>query len=419
MPVCGCCHADLLGTAPPMKCSRCSQVHYCNESCQREDWPKHKPTCAASVDFTTAMALYRGRGIVKDDTESLRLLVRAAKSSNADAQAELGRRYAKGEGGVCANDVLSSHWYRKAAEAGHIMAQFNLAVRYDKGHGVEKDVAVAAHWYRKAADAGYLSAQFNLGICYADGLGVEKDAIAAVHWYRKAAEAGHVKAQASLGLCYVEGRGIAKDLVTAIYLFNKAAIAGDARAQNCLAVCYYTGRGGKQDIVRAIHWFRKAAEAGDTNAQFYLGECYELGFGFEQDITQAVHWYGLAAIAGFTGAQARLAVIRATQQDKADDVSVALSELTAALSPLACVAAGCTEPGLLACSRCRAVLYCSQACQRTHRKAHKVYCNTLAVPAESGASTPSAVEEGGLAAMALALSGDTVPAVSGGSASSH
>jgi len=56
--------------------------------------------------------------------------------------------------------------------------------------GVAKDAEQAVSWYRRAAEAGHAAAQFNLGLCYAKGEGVAKDAEQAVSWYRRAAEAG-------------------------------------------------------------------------------------------------------------------------------------------------------------------------------------------------------------------------------------
>jgi uncharacterized protein len=191
-----------------MKCSRCSSVHYCSEACQRVDWPGHKVACAAAVDYETAMALFDGRDCAKDDAESLRLLVGAAKSGNADAQCELGRRYDAGVGGVDVNDVLAAHWNRKAAEAGHAGAQFGIGACHAFGRGVEMDEFAAVHWYRKVAEAGHVGAQHYLGMSYKYGSGVEKDAAAAVHWHRKAAEAGHAAAQLILGYCFDNGEGI-------------------------------------------------------------------------------------------------------------------------------------------------------------------------------------------------------------------
>jgi len=46
-------------------------------------------------------------------------------------------------------------------------AQCNLGLRYDNGQGVKQDYTEAARWYRKAAEQGYALAQFNLGnMCY-------------------------------------------------------------------------------------------------------------------------------------------------------------------------------------------------------------------------------------------------------------
>ncbi len=84
--------------------------------------------------------------------------------------------------------------FRKAAEQGDAGAQFNLALCYYLGLGVDKDPKAAAAWCRKAAEQGYAVAQFNLGLHYDHGQGVEKDPKAAAAWYRKAAEQGNAKA---------------------------------------------------------------------------------------------------------------------------------------------------------------------------------------------------------------------------------
>ena len=89
-------------------------------------------------------------------------------------------------------------YFRKAAEYGHALAQYNLGNCYDKGKGVEKDYAEAVKWYRKAAEQGIALAQYNLGVCYDNGDGVAKDYAEAVKWYRKAAEQGYEPAKKAL-----------------------------------------------------------------------------------------------------------------------------------------------------------------------------------------------------------------------------
>ncbi|WP_163366756.1 tetratricopeptide repeat protein, partial [Klebsiella aerogenes] len=63
-------------------------------------------------------------------------------------------------------------WYTKAAEQGHADAQYNLAVSYDEGEGVERDGSKAVFWYTKAANQGNRDAQNNLGVMYDEGDGV-------------------------------------------------------------------------------------------------------------------------------------------------------------------------------------------------------------------------------------------------------
>ena len=76
---------------------------------------------------------------------------------------------------------------RRDAEQGDAEAQYNLGCRYANGNGVAKDYVEAVKWYRKAAEQGNADAQYNLGTCYDYGTGVAKDEVEAVKWYRKAA----------------------------------------------------------------------------------------------------------------------------------------------------------------------------------------------------------------------------------------
>jgi len=46
------------------------------------------------------------------------------------------------------------------------LRSYNLGNRYSKGDGVAKDAEQAVSWFRRAAEAGHADAQFNLGLRY-------------------------------------------------------------------------------------------------------------------------------------------------------------------------------------------------------------------------------------------------------------
>ncbi|WP_295388321.1 tetratricopeptide repeat protein, partial [Thiolapillus sp.] len=70
-----------------------------------------------------------------------------------------------------------------------------LGVMYAEGQGVRQDLKEAVKWYRRAAEQGYALAQYNLGVIYNNGQGVQQDKKEAVKWFRKAAEQGYASAQ--------------------------------------------------------------------------------------------------------------------------------------------------------------------------------------------------------------------------------
>jgi len=85
------------------------------------------------------------------------------------------------------------------AGLGDAQAQFNLGVRF-AGEGAAQDYAQAAHWYRKAADQSHPLAQFNLAIMYAAGQGVPRDEAQSRLWMQKAADRGDAGAQYNIGM---------------------------------------------------------------------------------------------------------------------------------------------------------------------------------------------------------------------------
>ena len=72
------------------------------------------------------------------------------------------------------------------AEQGHAIAQFNLALLYHSGLGVDLDEARAVSWYKKSAKNGYYKAQEYLAVGYREGwFGLPKDSKQASYWEKQ------------------------------------------------------------------------------------------------------------------------------------------------------------------------------------------------------------------------------------------
>jgi len=99
---------------------------------------------------------YFGWEAPNDYSEAIKWLLKAAAHdrtkagwSVADAGYLLGESYRYGRG-VRQNPAQAIYWYRKAAEEGHVRAQFQLGWAYLHGQEVPKDYAEAVNWWRKA-----------------------------------------------------------------------------------------------------------------------------------------------------------------------------------------------------------------------------------------------------------------------------
>jgi len=84
-------------------------------------------------------------------------------------------------------------WLRKAAEKGHVAANYLVGTMAEGGSpacGVRKNLKLAFASFARAANHGHVGAQRAFGRCLERGLGVGADPAAAHGWYRKAAAGG-------------------------------------------------------------------------------------------------------------------------------------------------------------------------------------------------------------------------------------
>lgn len=138
--------------------------------------------------------------------------------------------------------------FRRAAEEGLHLAQYNLGVMYYTGQGVEQSYERAFHWLSQAADQGHLNSMFNLATMYYNGQGVNSALMQiwplslisrrqnlqdAANWYQEAAEYEHAGAQYNLATMYEAGEGVEQDLILA-YVW--ARLARDNEANGAAAL---------------------------------------------------------------------------------------------------------------------------------------------------------------------------------------
>ncbi|ALY52113.1 tetratricopeptide repeat protein [Pseudomonas aeruginosa] len=235
-----------------------------------------------------------------------------------DAASDLGREQFKAEQGDKRGDELFAEFtrLRQAAETGEPQALFDFGAYFYQ----QQNYASAREWWGKAAAAGMVRAQIQLAMLYRDGDGGPQDKTEAARWFRKAAEQGDAAAQNEMGVLYWRGEGVDQDRVKAGTWFERAAASGSEDAETNLGWFYlddsqgvYSATSDEEAALldryagsreKAFHWFCKAATQGDARAQFKVGEAY---------------WNGSGA--GMNKLQARLWLEKAAQQQDADAIA--------------------------------------------------------------------------------------------------
>jgi len=159
-------------------------------------------------------------------------------------------------------------FFRAAADEGDSLAQINLGLMYQHGHGVPQDDVQAVAYYRKAADQGSEQGQVYLGQMYETGKGVNQDVVQAYFWYAVASE--YPPAMTS-GVWFLDGDGARARITdkmtdaqikqaqesTLAFLYKQAEqenLKVSRRAKAKLRGWYAHGPGTERDLAQACFW---------------------------------------------------------------------------------------------------------------------------------------------------------------------
>lgn len=121
----------------------------------------------------------------------LALLARSAAASEFDAGV---RAYDAGD-----YESAFQIWL-PLAEADDLAAQYNVALLFEHGLGIDPNMDAALGWYIRAAEAGYPTAQVKIGDFYRTGFWGKERLPEALSWYQLAAEQGNETAGEMLAL---------------------------------------------------------------------------------------------------------------------------------------------------------------------------------------------------------------------------
>ena len=121
--------------------------------------------------------------------------------------------------GVLQNDKQALLFFTKAAISGHVQAQVNVGLKYERGEGTNINKEKAIYWYSQAAFNQDDNAQFRLASLLQEEYGKAKESH---FWFGKSAELGNPEAHLALATNFILGRGVEKNLTLAHVSCNLA-----------------------------------------------------------------------------------------------------------------------------------------------------------------------------------------------------
>jgi localization factor PodJL len=146
------------------------------------------------AQFRIGVRFLNDGGVDGGPVAAARWFAKAAAQGHNEAQFMLASMLERGAG-VEKDEAKAIALYRQAASAGHVRAMHNLGAMLLKNASA-LSYREAAAWFEQAAAKGFPDSQYNLALLYEHGLGIEQDLLRAYQWYVEAAKAGVKEAAA-------------------------------------------------------------------------------------------------------------------------------------------------------------------------------------------------------------------------------
>uniref|UniRef100_A0A7S2VCQ7 TIR domain-containing protein n=1 Tax=Entomoneis paludosa TaxID=265537 RepID=A0A7S2VCQ7_9STRA len=311
--------------------------------------PRPNPSSKSSVQSSSSST--------SSSKQAFRLLEQQAERDDAAAQWEVGVKYLYGDRFVT---ILSEEtantgayvprkqdpsagmaWLERAAEQGHLQAQFTLAHEFftgeervdDQKNGgsgrtksqpkkqqtkktttIPRDYPKAVHWYRQAAEQGHGGAAYNLAGCYEHGCGVLPNLTIALEWCQRAAtECQHEPSIAKIPQLQRQIKTQQQENELTNTPVDPVTAAKAAEHYQVGLDAWHGHNGQPPDLRVALQWIHAAASSHHALAQCTLGDNYQRGFLWEPPhLRVAMEWFQRASRQGLVLAHGKLAVCHET-----------------------------------------------------------------------------------------------------------
>lgn len=150
----------------------------------------------------------------------------------------------------------------EAKDKGHSRALGDYAVFLKNRDDFPEHAEEVVLLLKKAADAGHVDAQYEYGMCFLSGVGVAfPSSRSAAKWLNKAAESGHLEAKYQLGMCLLKRTDGGKDEYMGARCLQEAADAGHLQAKCEYAKCLRNGIGVAKNKKKAKQYLQDAERA--------------------------------------------------------------------------------------------------------------------------------------------------------------
>ena len=163
---------------------------------------------------------------------------------------------------------------KQLVAAGDASAKNVMAIMYQNGFAVPKDIEASEALYREVLSLGPV-VKGNLGILLVNNYEKYSQKFSeGMKYLSEAADAGTPHAQKMLGDLFQNGELVEKDLPKAARYYDACAKQNNSDCQNALGNTYGMGLGVEKDLNRAIDLFTRSANQGNGWAAWNLASVY-------------------------------------------------------------------------------------------------------------------------------------------------